>query len=422
MTGNTDDINNPAKFFQEKNQFKYPSCFNFSGSEKTVLPSINSKRLYIPINIWFTLMSKMAFPLVSLQYNELQIDFKLRAVNDLYVIRDINNPNFNDYNETPYIRNFSDNLYKFLQPPPSHNININSNFSSLYPNTFNSWNENIHILATYGFLDNDEVQVFTSKPQQYLIKEFREYNFYELVGANTLEIETNGLVCNFMFYFQRNDIKECNEWSNYSNWKYDNIIPEYPQRLKTDFMKNGGNYNVLFNNLNFQEEENIYYNPLSSNYIYFTKNYDISNNVNYKLINQKNIMNEFGILLDGKYRENIFDQGVYNYVDYYIRSSGKGKEGLYFYNFGLNTNPYSMQPNGAINLAKFNRVEFQTNLISPPLNNSAQVKIICDEDDIVLGIEKTPNNLYEYTFNLTVQEERYNMLQFINGNAQLMFA
>ena len=54
-------------------------------------------------------------------------------------------------------------------------------------------------------------------------------------------------------------------------------------------------------------------------------------------------------------------EGVYNYVDYYTRAAGKGKEGLYFYNFGLSTNPYSNQPSGAINLARFNKVEFQTN-------------------------------------------------------------
>ena len=70
--------------------------------------------------------------------------------------------------------------------------------------------------------------------------------------------------------------------------------------------------------------------------MYFTKNYDTSLNtsIDYFIANQKNILNEFAILLDGKYRENLFSEGVYNYIDYYIRSCGKGKEGLYFYNFG----------------------------------------------------------------------------------------
>ena len=46
----------------------------------------------IPINAWFTMSSKMAFPLVALQYNTLQIDITLRPVRDLFVIRDVSNP------------------------------------------------------------------------------------------------------------------------------------------------------------------------------------------------------------------------------------------------------------------------------------------------------------------------------------------
>ena len=77
MTGNIDEINNPAKFYNGK----YPNAFNFNpnSSSNNILPSIKGRRLYIPINIWFTLMSKMAFPLIALQYNELHIEFKIKT-------------------------------------------------------------------------------------------------------------------------------------------------------------------------------------------------------------------------------------------------------------------------------------------------------------------------------------------------------
>ena len=39
----------------------------------------------------------------------------------------------------------------------------------------------------------------------------------------------------------------------------------------------------------------------------------------------KLILDQFAILLDGKYRENLLNGDVYNYIDYYVRSSGKGK-------------------------------------------------------------------------------------------------
>ena len=421
MTGNIDELNNPAKYYNGN----YPNAFNFNEhlNSNEILPSIRSRRLYIPVNIWFTLLAKMAFPLISLQYNELQIEFRLRPLAELFVVRDIDKANLNDFNRTPYtsanqnLNRFQ--LYRFLQPPPSGELTGNSNDN--YPQTVNNWNANVHMLATYAFLDNDEVRIFTSKPQQYLIKEFRQYTFHELIGSNNIEIETNGLVSNFMFFFQRNDIMSRNEWSNYSNWPYEGVIPNIPERLKSEinFQSSSGIAN-LKDNLDVCGNT---FDPSMSYLMYFTKNYDMSLNtsINYYLANQQNILNEFAILLDGKFRENLFSQGVYNYVDYYTRASGKGKEGLYFYNFGLSTNPYSNQPNGAINLARFNRIEFQANVITPPLNPQAQVIQICDEDGNLLGVDKTANNLHTYTFDLTVQEERYNMLQFINGNAQLMF-
>ena len=70
MTGNIDELNNPALAFGRTNT--YPASFyttNNDGAE----PSIRGRSLYIPINSWFGMDSRCAFPLVSLQYNELKL-------------------------------------------------------------------------------------------------------------------------------------------------------------------------------------------------------------------------------------------------------------------------------------------------------------------------------------------------------------
>lgn len=416
MTGNIDELNDPAKFYNNK----YPNAINFNNNTtNNILPSIKGRRIYVPINIWFTLMSKMAFPLISLQYSELHIEFTLRPLNELFVVRDIDNPDNNDFNNTKYIAaNQNINrfqLYRFLQEPPPDVLKGTDD--DKYQNKINTWKSNTHILANYCFLDNDEVKVFTSKPQEYLIKEFRDYNYYELVGSNKILIDTNGLVSNFMFYLQRNDIIKTNEWSNYSNWEYENKIPNTPQR------------NIQYKNNYITDNKNLYddldssintVNDISLSYLmYFNSNYLADEQLN--IINQKNILNNFAILFDGKYRENQMEFGVYNYVDNYNKSSGKGKDGLYFYNFGLSSNPYSNQPSGSVNLSKFNKIEFEINLINSPISDEPQYIQICDEDGLLLGVEKSSKHLHKYTFNLTVQEERYNKLIFTNGNAQLMF-
>ena len=91
MTGNVVELNNPALY--SSNNGRYPNAFyNYTNNPAGVDPSIRFRKLYIPINAWFTLSSKMAFPLVALQYNQLQIDITLRPIRDLFVIRDVSNP------------------------------------------------------------------------------------------------------------------------------------------------------------------------------------------------------------------------------------------------------------------------------------------------------------------------------------------
>ena len=47
-------------------------------------------------------------------------------------------------------------------------------------------------------------------------------------------------------------------------------------------------------------------------------------------------MMQWGLLLDGKYRENSFDAGVFNYTEKYSKSLGSSPDGLYCYNFSSN--------------------------------------------------------------------------------------
>jgi hypothetical protein len=39
-------------------------------------------------------------------------------------------------------------------------------------------------------------------------------------GTKKVKLTSNGMVSNWMFYLQRNDVNMRNEWSNYTNWPY----------------------------------------------------------------------------------------------------------------------------------------------------------------------------------------------------------
>tara|TARA_Y100000768_G_C23981509_1_gene686085 strand:+ start:1400 stop:3133 length:1734 start_codon:yes stop_codon:yes gene_type:complete len=414
MTGHVPELYDPANV--EPNNEVYPNSY-YIDSPTGPEPSIHGRALYIPLNIWFTLASKMSFPLVSLHYNEFYIEIDIKPIKDLYVIQNI--PDENDdgtYYHQPNYNNPIDELYRFLHPPPSVKLNKEDFLDQRI-----NWDTDIHLISTYAFLSEDEQRVFKNNDQIYLIKQIYETKIRNIIGSKIVDLETRGMVSNWMWYFQRSDIAVRNEWSNYTNWPYDfkPFTSDDPDvLLDSDKEK----YSVIVNNSedpvlirpsdDFHYKEGVGQSKHSSGHLITGRYY--SNN-------KKNIMETWGLLLDGKYRENPQRDGVLNYIEKYTRTSGNAKDGLYCYNFGLNNNVGEYQPSGAINLTKFNKIQFELGLIIPPMDPSAQVEEICIDGEIV-GIDKTRDNIYEYTYDLTVIEERYNVLTFSSGNAALSYA
>jgi len=168
MIGHTPEMMNPANSNGRVNA--YPSCY-YSDDSVGPEPSIRGRTLYIPLNNWFGLRSQMAFPLISLQYNELHINITCRPINQLFVIRDV----MDETNKYPYVApNFNQwymQFHRFLQPPPDIDLGINS-----YTDKRELWDTDIHLNCTYCFLSNDERNLFVKNDQQYLIKQVRLKN------------------------------------------------------------------------------------------------------------------------------------------------------------------------------------------------------------------------------------------------------
>ena len=68
------------------------------------------------------------------------------------------------------------------------------------------------------------------------------------------------------------------------------------------------------------------------------------------LENIRQIMTMWGFSLDGTVRETVRYAGIENYSEKYVRTVGNAKDGLYCYNFCLDTDPFRYQPTGAMNL------------------------------------------------------------------------
>jgi len=405
MSGNTAELNNPGNSGSRVNS--YPNAFytsNLAGPE----PSIRGRILYIPLNNWFGLKSQMAFPLTSLQYNELHIVVTMRPINQLFQIRDV----FDSVYNYPYIApNFNSwymQLYRFLQPPPDIEIGISS-----YTDTRTLWNADVHLNCTYCFLSNEEERLFALEEQKYLIKQVHEQQFFNVTGANKIALDSLGMVSNWMFYFQRSDINLRNEWSNYTNWPY-NYMP-----LDVVQASSSGDY-LIYRTDSTGAQIPVYIGPGVNPNGNLTGLLITSN---YSPENDKMILVQMGILLDGSYRENTQPAGVYNYIEKYTRTSGNAPPGIYCYNFGIQSNNSDLQPSGAINMNRFSQIELEFNTIIPPLDPLAQSLTICDpQTGLVIGVNKPTWRIYDYNFNLTLFEERINIVNFVGGNVGLMYA
>ena len=90
------------------------------------------------------------------------------------------------------------------------------------------------------------------------------------------------------------------------------------------------------------------------------------------------------------------------------------------YNYCLNTNPYELQPSGAINLSKFKTIELEFETHLPPFDNASEYFSICDNEGNIVGNTKN-SNLYIYSYDLTLIEERYNIVRFVSGQAGLVY-
>ena len=418
MIGNVNELNHPEIYGGNRNN-TYPNTF-FTSNEAGPEPSIKGRKIYVPLCPWFMNDSKLAVPLVCLQYSEITIEITLRPIKEIFTINNIpandaeNIVNFNNIYDNilenlykriqPNFANERHNMYRFLQPPPTIELN-----ESDYENKTTNWNADVHIISNYAFLTPEENKVFALNEQKYLIKDIKTTEYRQISETNKVKIETNALVSNWMWYYQRSDVYTRNEWSNYTNWET-STIPYTLSKGETSTI-------YTIENELIGPGRDIIRNGTSG-----TTKIPTNHRITpiYSITNKKNILSKMSIIIDGKFRESEFDEGIYYYIEKYRSTNSSNNNGTYLYNFCLDTANY-LQPTGAMNLNRFKNIEFEMTTLTPPIDSSKESLVLCDDDGGVIGVTKN-NTIYLYTYNMYLFEERYNVLRFISGNAGLLFS
>jgi hypothetical protein len=397
MTGNIPEIHSPDMTNGRVNVYPSAQYINDTGVE----PSIRGRKLYIPMDAFFCDSSKLALPLVALQYQEISIRITIEPVKNLYTINNVSNVLYStgkSYRSAPNPNIVDHQLWRFTQPPADFKAS-----TELYNQTKNDWNSDVHLISTYIFLDKEEQRVMTQNSHNILMKQIYTHTFLDIAGSKIIDIESKDLVANYMWRFRRSDVFQRNEWDNYTNWAYKDIQPQRNLLLDESIL-----------NQAMVEANKIYINP---------NNHFITGALGTYSKNVKNILIDFGIIMEGVYRENVMDSGVFQFVEKYNKTTGNTKDGLYFYSFGTNGIRKEYQPSGAMNVNRFSKVSFEFNTIEPPVDPEGSLsEYICDLSGNPIGFRKNVAKLNTYTYDLVVFEERYNVVMIQSGRVGLLHA
>ena len=392
MVGNVPELTSPENSNGRVNVYPHAQYLDQTGVE----PSIRGRKLYIPMDAFFCDSSKLALPLVALQYQEISIRITLEPITKLYTINNVNDVQYSSglsYRSAPNPNIPEHQMWRFLQPPADHAAS-----TSLYNQTRNDWNTDIHLISTYIFLGKEEQRVMAQVNHKILMKQVYTYTFLGKSGSQIVDIESKDLVASYTWRFRRSDAFERNEWNNYTNWAYKDIQPQKNLLLTSEMISQAGTY-------------------LSANTHYITGSLGTYSK------NVKNILIDLGITMEGVYRENVFDSGVYNYIEKYNKTGKNTTDGLYFYSFATDGNRRNYQPTGAMNVNRFKKISFEFNTITPPIDPvGSSSEFICDLSGNAIGFRKNISKLNTYTYDLVIFEERYNVMMIQSGRVGLLHA
>ena len=364
MIGNVPELYDPSSTHGYQT---YPSA-----SINSTIPSIQGRKIRVPLIFWFNRNYSLAIPLVSLQYMPLEINVELRKITDLYTVIDIN-----DANETYGCR------IKPIKTVPDYNRSyalfnfVNDNSFDLSAGEGNSktiknFNINIYLDVNFIFLETEEMKLFAKSEDKYLIQQVRQSSFKGSIGNDTLELLVHHPTSFMVVVAKRSDIENRNDWNNYTNW-IDEEVPPWSDN---------------FNNQFYEQ----YYDDTNSS--------EIINTQNFKFRNSPNILKNLKLKLNGADRFTDQEPEYFNRVIPFKYAKSIPKKGIMMYSFGVN--PLDYQPSGSCNFSRFNSIELflETQEVPIPQGNV--------------------DNLYNYDIN--VYTINYNILRIANGIGNVEFS
>ena len=446
MIGNTPDMIAPSV----TNSGVYPTVPKLENRPAGHYPSIAERTLYIPLGAWFTNTPSQALPLISLQYQEVEVTVRLRPLSQLYTIAVYPGPvgtgkddcelgqtdcgddivpydgdscadptKTDSDGEAPTCPGCPDAFTPCQQQLPTvprgtagdpcllaAGDEINR---STYPacriqewlaptcsgeditlqhfiegESSSSWNPDIHLLARYVFLGDDERRVFAKIEQKYLINTAVYVDFESVDPTGSAALDIAGIVSTYVWRFQRSDVALRNQWMNYTNYAY-TTVPNIP--YQRPYMYCGGTA-PIFTSPPAEPPMCPRFPKAQESHARDWNFYGVPPQRRlHTPSNERDIMVSASLLLNGEVRESFFPAQVWNYVTKFTtQADGDLELGVYYYGYGLNDEIGDTQPSGALAMGKYTGATLQFTTLVPPLNG----RVVAPADTFVPG----PSDLY----------------------------
>jgi len=277
-------------------------------ASSSTIPSIRSRKIYVPMRFFFNESYSQALPLIAMQYDSApKLVFKLRPLEELYTIVDTDRK-------------------KPTTTTANHNFGYYTSHDS--QTSVSSYDINPNLEVEYIFLDRDERKRFALSEHQYLIHQvqYRE----DTIAPSTIDSEvTKDLdmthpITELVWIARRGDHEDANIWHNYTNW----ATTLDPLRTYTGTIDS---------------------NPYGS--------HSLTAQDNSSYLEQNIIVNSV-LKLNGFERFATKSWEMFNLVNNYQHCERIPTVGINTYSFALAANN-PKQPSGSINFSRFNTIELR---------------------------------------------------------------
>jgi len=246
MSGNTEDVVNPISLQRKVIINNNNLSYSFYPAAAAGRPSIAGRRIYIPLDFWFTKSNVLALPLVGIQYQNVDITIEMPPVTDLYQVWD-----YKEGINGGYI-----SPVEYMARYPGKDASI-GNFTAFGGGGSSMLYLNAYLECNYVYLDNIERNYIAISNTDYLVERVYQNEAGSVQNIGVLDLTVANPIKEIIFVLRRSDANIYNDWTNYT--------ATHPGNQSVPILNTG---KVIFNGMDlFLDKDAAFFNKLQP-YLY----------------------------------------------------------------------------------------------------------------------------------------------------------